>query len=185
MLTLSTASVATATALPIDQNEGLSLFQMGNISMEPTIKENEIMLVLVTPKPEIKRNDIVVFKNPSTKDRVPLVKRIIGLPHERIELKNGEVIVFNQEHPEGLTLQEPYLSQQSQHHTASYGFTTFEIPDNAYFALGDDRLRSSDSRTCFATSINDAELCKEGKLPFILPAQNIVGKVIGKVQILL
>lgn len=100
-------------------------------------------------KPE--RGDIVVFRPPhNPKDFY--IKRIIGLPGERIKIQNGKVFVFNKEHQSGFAFPEPYLNRESKNQTYSFPsqlVSSYEIPENYYFVLGDNRKKSTDSRTCF------------------------------------
>lgn len=87
------------------------------------------------------RGDIVVFRYPEDRSQF-FIKRVVGLPGETVEIKNDKVIIHNKEHPEGFILTEPYLS--SDQHTI--GDLRVKLDPNEYFVLGDNRLRSSDSR---------------------------------------
>lgn len=119
-------------------------------SMETTIMPNDRVFVnkFIYRFTEPERGDIIVFKYPvdPTKD---YVKRLIGLPGETIEMRNGVVYINNK------PLKEPYLTQPS---TGNYGPITVE--KGHYFMLGDNRDNSEDSRYW-------------GQLP----AKNIKGKV--------
>ena len=70
------------------------------------------------------------------------IKRIIGLPSETIDIRNNKVTVYNAQHPEGIVLDETYLDAGQQ----TLGAMRTKLDDNEYFVLGDNRLRSSDSR---------------------------------------
>ena len=87
------------------------------------------------------RGEVVVFRFPEDKTQF-FIKRIVGLPEETVEIKNDQVIIHNKQHPEGFALNESYLSD-GQH---TIGDFRFKLDDNEYFVLGDNRLRSSDSR---------------------------------------
>jgi len=108
--------------------------QMG--SMLPTLRENDLIIVnkLTYRLNEPKRGDIVVFRPPSGSN-VFYVKRIVALPGETIEVKNGEVII------DGIPLKEDYVSIATP---GIYGPTTLG-PDE-YFVMGDHRNNSLDSR---------------------------------------
>ncbi len=75
---------------------------------------------------------VVVFPEDPTRD---VVKRVIGLPGDVIEIDSGEVI------RNGVKLVEPYVV-----HRDIGTFGPIEVPDNSYYVLGDNRLVSSDSR---------------------------------------
>ena len=82
------------------------------------------------------RGDIVVFHHPSGVHR-DLVKRIIGLPGETIELRQGTVYI------DGRPLLEPYLAGAEP---AVGDMAPVRIPPGAYFVMGDNRNHSQDSR---------------------------------------
>ena len=87
---------------------------------------------------ELKRGDIVVFQFPEDKSK-SFVKRIIGLPNEKIEIRSGKVFINNQ------SLEEPYID--SKYNQVSRDSIEFRIPDGHYFVLGDNRNNSYDSRS--------------------------------------
>ncbi len=102
----------------------------------------------VLPVRSIRRGDIIVFKYPDQPDR-DLIKRVIGLPGETVELKNKKVYV------DGRPIDEPYVhflippSTDFQEVTSSdvrenYGPVT--VPATQYFVMGDNRDNSEDSR---------------------------------------
>lgn len=83
---------------------------------------------------EPQRGDVVIFTHPIDPERT-LVKRVIGLPGEWIEIKNSIVYV------NGSPLDEPYVKG------ATSAFSRMQIPDNYCFVMGDNRQASSDSRS--------------------------------------
>jgi signal peptidase I len=90
------------------------------------------------PTREIRRGDIIVFKYPRN-PRVDYVKRVIGLPGEEIEIIGRTVFV------NGKPLAERYTQFLDPEYTQSrYG--PVKVPENSYFALGDNRDNSLDSR---------------------------------------
>jgi signal peptidase I len=133
-----------------------------------------------------KRGDIVVFKPPHKENMVKetgfkclsrkvytkitngetndpcyvseyFVKRIIGLPGDTVEIKEGEVYVKPRFAKEKIKLEEPYLDKEHQGHTcltqSNSCVTTLDkkgieyiVPENTYFVLGDNRGGSNDSR---------------------------------------
>lgn len=83
-----------------------------------------------------KRGDIVIFKYPDD-ESIDYLKRIIGLPGETVEIKNGLVYINDSTTP----LDEPYVTVDRK---GSFG--PYTVPENAYFMMGDNRNNSRDSR---------------------------------------
>ena len=103
-----------------------------SISMEPTLSVGNVVLGNRQDRiPE--RYDIILFRNPKNKKQV-LIKRVIGLPGEKIEIKDGYIYV------NGERIEEPYL-QEKCNDSGSY-----QVPENSYFVMGDNRNHSYDSR---------------------------------------
>ena len=123
-----------------------------------------------------KRGDIIVFRPPQNKDEF-FIKRVIGLPGETVQIKNGAVNIINKENPTGFTLQEAYLNSDNKDNThAIYNDKTiFEVPNGSYFVMGDNRVQSSDSRSCFKESPTSGGCGNADNTPF-LPLGNIEGK---------
>jgi len=82
------------------------------------------------------RGDIIIFEYPDDESQL-FIKRIIGLPGETVEIKDGKVYINNSEE----ALNEPYLAQEM---IGSYG--PYTVPEGAYFVMGDNRNNSLDSR---------------------------------------
>lgn len=106
-------------------------------SMVPTIKPNDRLFVeKVTHRIYgLKRGDVIVFKPPidsGLKD--DLIKRLIGLPGDTVEIKNGKL--YLNEEPQN----EPYLNEPIQ-----YTMEKRIVPEGKIFVLGDNRNRSHDS----------------------------------------
>ena len=80
-----------------------------------------------------RRGDIVVFWPPSDSER-PFIKRVIGLPGERVEIGDGRVVV------DGRALTEPYIRG-----LITYQASPIDVPPGQYYVLGDNRNNSSDS----------------------------------------
>jgi signal peptidase I len=88
-----------------------------------------------------KRGDVVVFRYPRDPSKF-FIKRIIGIPGDTITIENSSVTIINDKHPEGVRLQEPYV-------TSMQPSPLFEetLGDREYFVMGDNRDQSSDSRS--------------------------------------
>lgn len=123
------------------------------------------------------RGDIIVFKPPHDNEDF-YIKRIIGLPGEKIKLQNGKVVLFNEQYQSGYTLPEEYLNEDNKNQTfplpSSQIVTTYEVPENMYFVLGDNRKHSTDSRTCFK-GVGDRE-CTSTSSQHFLSLNRIEGK---------
>ncbi|MFL0163899.1 signal peptidase I [Candidatus Clostridium helianthi] len=103
-------------------------------SMIPTLEVKDRLLVTRVHNPKnLKEGDIVLFKNDEFKGEI-LIKRLIGLPGDTIEIKNGVVYRNGQE------LKEDYVKNNEVYNGS------FKVPDNKYFFLGDNRANSDDSR---------------------------------------
>jgi signal peptidase I len=105
-------------------------------SMEPTLQDDQFLVVnkLVYRLHEPQRGDIIVFRDPRDGDR-KLIKRVIGLPGEALEINNGQVFINER------GLQEPYIQAMGQRSRPP-----IPIPADHYFVMGDNRNNSSDSR---------------------------------------
>lgn len=111
-------------------------------SMENTIMTGDKVLTfrLAYLFSEPKRGDIVVFPFPDD-ESVDYIKRIIGLPGETVEIRDGEVFINNSEE----ALDEPYVKEDWDEEGDSDNYT-FIVPEDSYFMMGDNRRDSLDSR---------------------------------------
>ncbi|HPA25632.1 MAG TPA: signal peptidase I [bacterium] len=119
-------------------------FYVKGQSMEPNFHDNEYLIINEIGyrfnNPE--RGDIVVFKYPKNPSEF-YIKRVIGLPGERIKITDGEVTIFNAENPNGKVLDESsYLAPG----TETSGKLETNLGANEFFVLGDNRSSSKDSR---------------------------------------
>ena len=107
-------------------------------SMEDTImpKDRIVALRLTYYVSHPQRGDIVVFRFPDAESLL-YVKRVIGLPGETVEIKDGRVYIDGAEEP----LPDEYVKGTP---TGDYG--PYEVPEGHYFMLGDNRENSEDSR---------------------------------------
>lgn len=107
-------------------------------SMETTIMVGDHLVAnrLAYLFTEPKRGDIVVFKFPDDETQ-DYIKRIIGLPGETVEIKDGLVYINGGDNP----LEEEYLKEPMK---GSFG--PYEVPEDCYFMMGDNRNNSTDAR---------------------------------------
>jgi len=141
-------TVIIAAVLFLGINAISALIQVDSFSMEPTLfKGNYVVVNKLSYKigsPD--RGDIVVFRYPPNPDE-QYIKRVVGLPGDRIQISDGKVFVNDE------ILSEPYISVR----TKSGG--DWVVPEDSLFVMGDNRNNSSDSRVW-------------GVVPF----ENLVGK---------
>lgn len=121
-----------------------------NISMKPTLEPGELLLVnkLAYRLGEPQTGDVIVFHYPGNPAE-DYIKRLIGLPGDEIKVEGGLVYV------NGQPLQEPYISSPPSYRGA------WEVPEDSFFVLGDNRNQSSDSHSWG-----------------FVPKENIVGKAL-------
>lgn len=119
-------------------------FYVKGASMEPNFYDNEYLVVdeLSYRVSHPNRGDVIVIRSPRNESDF-LIKRVIGLPGERVDIMNGEVNIFNDAFPSGITLDESaYLDARVK----TNGTFDVTLGDNEYFVLGDNRDSSLDSR---------------------------------------
>lgn len=118
-------------------------FLVSGASMEPNFSSGDYLLIdelsYNLRRPE--RGEVIVFHYPKN-ERTFYIKRIIGLPGERLVFKNGKVVVYNKEYPQGFELEENYLPESLRTNGKEV-----VLGANQYFVLGDNRNYSFDSRS--------------------------------------
>ena len=121
-------------------------FYVKGASMEPNFHDREYLIIdeISYRFNQPQRGDIVVFRYPYDPQEF-FIKRIIGLPGEEVQIRDGGVLIFNQEHPDGWRLPEPYLDEGVK--TFAYNEQRVKVADGYYYVLGDNRLASKDSRS--------------------------------------
>jgi signal peptidase I len=119
------------------------LFIVDGQSMEPNLHHNQMLLVdefsyhFRAPA----RGEVIVFQKPNEPSPVNFIKRVIGLPHEKVIIKDSHVLITNPTNNE-VILQEDYLTSNN----ITNGSQEFTLGDNEVFVLGDNRTNSQDSR---------------------------------------
>jgi signal peptidase I len=129
-------------------------FDIDGPSMQPNFYTGQRVMVnkLVYRFREPQRGDIIVFRSPNSQQG-DLIKRIIGLPGESVEIKDG-IVYIHEAGGQVQALDEPYVAEPARN-----DYKGSIIPENSYFVLGDNRNYSSDSRG-----------------GWVVPRQNIVGE---------
>lgn len=125
----------------------LQSFKVEGFSMEPSLHHGQYLVVnkAVYWFHPPQRGDVIVFRSLENPDR-DLIKRVIALPGETVEIKEGKVYI------DGAPLNDPYDEPD-------YIYPSRQVPDGYYFVLGDNRNSSSDSHVWG-----------------MLPRENMIGK---------
>ncbi len=135
-------------------------FFVQGASMEPNFENGEYLIInelgyketdigiggkelfSVSPFKNLERGDTIVFKYPKDPKQY-FIKRIVGLPGEKVKVSNGKVYIFNKENPDGFVLDESgYLSKE----ITTPGDLVQQLSETEYFAMGDNRFYRHDSR---------------------------------------
>lgn len=118
-------------------------------SMEPNFHDGQRLVVnkavYIFGEPE--RGDVIIFRAPNGRQE-DFIKRVIAIPGDTVEVKNGAVYV------NGIKLDEPYIAD-----LPNYTLEKQEVPEDSYFVLGDNRNHSNDSHH-----------------GWMVPRENIIGK---------
>lgn len=112
-------------------------------SMEPNFADGDYLIIdeLSYRLRDPARGEVVVLHPPNDPSQF-FIKRIIGLPGERVLIRNGDVQIYNDVYPEGFIITEPYLVDVN----ITFGSVDIRLGSDEYYVLGDNRLQSSDSR---------------------------------------
>ena len=146
---LITAAIALAIFVPLKAS--VQGYEVQYSCMLPNIQDGDWIIVdkLVYKVSEPERGDTMVFQPPeSLNSEYPFVKRVIGLPGETVEVKDGLVFI------DGVALDEPYVREAPRYATAEK-----VIPDGEYYVLGDNRNSANDSHNGWT-----------------VPEENVIGK---------
>ena len=112
-------------------------------SMIPNFHDGDYIITnkLAKSSSSLQRGEVIILENPSDKNQV-FIKRVVGLPGEKVKLLNGKVYLNNE------ALEEKYLPEDLSSPGESFLKEGEEVivPENNYFVMGDNRSNSSDSR---------------------------------------
>src|SRR3989344_7974843 len=140
--TLEVALVAIVTVLVI-RTFLIQPFLVSGASIEPNFSGGDYLIIdeIAYRFREPQRGEVIVFRYLDDK-KTFFIKRIIGLPGEKIKISNGKVLIFNEENKDGLILKEDYIPTKE----ITSGNVDMVLSETQYFVLGDNRLHSFDSR---------------------------------------
>lgn len=166
----------------------VSPFVVSGASMEDSFQDHELIMVNRIGYSTIfgheigapSRGDVIVFHPPIDTTEY-YIKRIIGIPGDTVSFENNNVYL------NGKLLEEPYTKCVAQHQANDLSSRergicnyrnmekkSFTVKEGEYFAMGDNRDHSSDSRSCFG-ALNDRS-CNDAARTHFVPKANIVGK---------
>jgi len=118
-------------------------FYVKGASMEPNFFDHEYLIIdeLSYRFHNPSRGDVIVFRYPNNPKEY-FLKRIVGLPGERIKIAANQITIYNESNPEGLVLEEKYLSDD----ILTEGEKIVSLNNNQFYVMGDNRPNSFDSR---------------------------------------
>ncbi len=166
-------------------------FEVDGASMKPNYATGQRVYVnkIAPDLGDIRRGDVVVIHRPDAgcpintiHDSCFYIKRVIGLPGEKIKLEDGDVSIINKQYPRGVKLDETaYLSKEVKTYPklsvdSATSFTTEELSSSQYYLMGDNRPFSSDSRVFGSVEKNEfqgKEFFRQDRGFFTLPQYNI------------
>jgi len=138
-------------------------------SMNPVLKNGDVSLVnsIAYDAGKPKRGDVIAFKPNGNDSSYYYIKRIIGLPGETVEIRDGKVFIDEKELKEGYKTSEILDVGIIDEPT--------KLGNNEFFVLGDDRENSEDSRTANVGNVKRSEIA--GKVWFVISTGDTFGFV--------
>lgn len=159
-------------------------YEVDGPSMETTLQNRDRLIVWKVPRTVSKisgtpwipnRGDVIIFNEGGlsqfgSTDTKQLIKRVIALPGERITVRDGEITVYNQKHPDGFNPDETMSYGKRINEDFSASDIDLTLEENQVFVSGDNRPNSLDSRTFGPVEADQIV----GKLSLrLLPVSNI------------
>ena len=119
-----------------------SIFVVDGESMEPNLHDKEVVILnnFHYNKHDPSRGDVVAVKYPGDPEHKKYVKRVIGLPGEKISLENGKIYI------NGVVFEERYIYYNIDTEPAKFTQKEWKLGAGEYFLMGDNRPFSNDSR---------------------------------------
>lgn len=136
-------------------------YEVDGPSMENTLNNRDRLIVWKVPRTLAKitgdpyipnRGDVIIFNESGisqfgSSQTKQLIKRVLALPGERVLIKNGDITVFNKEHPDGFRPDETMSYGKRINNDNSVNDIDVRLANNQIFVAGDNRPNSLDSRT--------------------------------------
>lgn len=132
-------------AVVILHNFIFQAFYVSGSSMEPDFHDGDYLIISKLPVTfhnllsknkdlDVERGQVLVFKSPQN-PKVFFIKRVIGLPGDRVVIKDGVIKIYNEENPNGLELHEDYIDNSQ----STLGDIDEVVEEGKLFVLGDNR----------------------------------------------
>jgi signal peptidase I len=159
-------------------------YQVDGQSMETTLQNNDHLLVWKVPRTIARithhayipnRGDVVIFNEPGLTDfggsgDKQLIKRVIGLPGDRVVVRNGVITIYNNEHPDGFQPDKTLPYNKDNIIPITTGNIDITLGKTQLYLCGDNRSNSLDSRVFGPVDANNIV----GKLAIrVLPLGNV------------
>ncbi len=121
-------------------------FYVKGASMEPNFHDHEYLIIdeLSYRFRDPQRGEVVVFRYPRNPQEY-FIKRIIGLPGEEIQIRDGQVVIYNEQNQNGVFINEAFLEEGTFTYSANQDRISLAVDE--YYVLGDNRSASLDSRS--------------------------------------
>jgi signal peptidase I len=142
LIEIATTVVLAIVLYVVIQTFVVQTYRVEQESMQPTLQPDQHLLIdKLTPRfDDYSRGDIIVFHPRGAEDETPFIKRVIGVAGDHIEIKDGGVYV------NGVLLDEPYTAKDGSTEPLTER-STWDVPADSLFVLGDHRTASQDSRS--------------------------------------